>query len=111
MDDEAESSQARRHEDDEHLGRDEAREDERERIDEEEEAAEREKLVKERRVDAKRKRIVFLDHLLRELDTLVFLELITLYHLEYDCNCNLNRACMSLLIFIAAPFSGSPSAP
>lgn len=48
----------------------------------EEEAAEREKRVKERRVDAKRKRVVFLDHLLRELDTLVFLELITLYHLE-----------------------------
>ncbi|KAF2681233.1 DUF1746-domain-containing protein [Lentithecium fluviatile CBS 122367] len=53
-------------------------------IDEEMNAAEREKQVKERRKDAKRKRVVFLDHLLRELDTLVFLELITLYHM--DCS-------------------------
>jgi hypothetical protein len=45
----------------------------------------REQRVKERRLDAKRKRVVFLDHLLRELDTLVFLELIALYHLEYIC--------------------------
>ncbi|KAL1612027.1 hypothetical protein SLS60_000250 [Paraconiothyrium brasiliense] len=52
-------------------------------IDPEEELAQREQRVKERRLDAKRKRVVFLDHLLRELDTLVFLELITLYHLEY----------------------------
>ncbi|CAI6336153.1 unnamed protein product [Periconia digitata] len=39
---------------------------------------------KERRLDAKRKRIVFLEQLLRELDGLVFLELITLYYL--DCS-------------------------
>ena len=51
-------------------------------IDEEEEARQREQLAKERRHDAKRKRIIFLEHLLRELDTLVFLELITLYYLE-----------------------------
>ena len=43
----------------------------------------REQIAKERRADAKKKRVAFLDHLLRELDTLVFLELITLYHLEY----------------------------
>ncbi|KAF9735370.1 hypothetical protein PMIN02_001070 [Paraphaeosphaeria minitans] len=49
-----------------------------------EDIAQREQRVKERRLDAKRKRVVFLDHLLRELDTLVFLELITLYHL--DCS-------------------------
>ena len=48
-----------------------------------EDAALREQRVKERRIDAKRKRVVFLDHLLRELDTLTFLELIALYHLEY----------------------------
>lgn len=51
-------------------------------IDEEEDAAQREQRAKERRLDAKRKRVTFLEHLLRELDTLVFLELITLYHLE-----------------------------
>ncbi len=48
-----------------------------------EDAAAREQIAKERRVDAKRKRILFLEHLLRELDTLVFVELITIYHLEY----------------------------
>ncbi|KAF2438659.1 DUF1746-domain-containing protein [Karstenula rhodostoma CBS 690.94] len=52
--------------------------------DHDEDIAQREQRVKERRLDAKRKRVVFLDHLLRELDTLVFLELITLYHL--DCS-------------------------
>lgn len=49
----------------------------------EHDATQREQRAKERRLDAKRKRVVFLDHLLRELDTLVFLELIILYHLEY----------------------------
>ncbi|KAL5383544.1 hypothetical protein DPSP01_005938 [Paraphaeosphaeria sporulosa] len=53
-------------------------------IDLDEDIAQREQRMKERRLDAKRKRVVFLDHLLRELDTLVFLELITLYHL--DCS-------------------------
>jgi hypothetical protein len=52
--------------------------------DEEDEARERKKLAKQRRQDAKRKRIAFLDHLLRELDSLVFVELITLYYL--DCS-------------------------
>jgi hypothetical protein len=50
---------------------------------EEEDEAQREQRFKERRLDAKRKRVNLLDHLLRELDTLVFVELITLYHLEY----------------------------
>lgn len=49
----------------------------------EEDAAELEKRAKERRLDAKRKRVVFLDHLLRELDALVFVELIAIYYLEY----------------------------
>ncbi|KAF1964732.1 DUF1746-domain-containing protein [Bimuria novae-zelandiae CBS 107.79] len=53
-------------------------------LDHEEVIAQRERRAKERRLDAKRKRVVFLDHLLRELDTLVFLELIALYHL--DCS-------------------------
>ncbi|KAF2476731.1 DUF1746-domain-containing protein [Lindgomyces ingoldianus] len=52
--------------------------------DDDEDTARREQSAKERRIDAKRKRVVFLDHLLRELDTFVFLELITLYHL--DCS-------------------------
>lgn len=51
-------------------------------VDEGEDAAQREQRAKERRLDAKRKRVQFLEHLLRELDTLVFLELITLYYLE-----------------------------
>lgn len=38
----------------------------------------------ERRLDAKRKRIQLLDHLLRDLDALVYLELLTLYYL--DCS-------------------------
>lgn len=51
--------------------------------DTEEDARAYEQRVKDRRVDAKRKRVVFLDHLLRELDGLVWLELITTYHLEF----------------------------
>lgn len=54
--------------------------------DAEEQGAIREQQKRERRLDAKRKRVVFLDHLLRELDTLVFLELVALYHLEYSCS-------------------------
>jgi hypothetical protein len=85
MDDEAESSRAgQRHGDNDRSDHEAEHEDVIEEVDEEEEAAAREKVVKARRVDAKRKRVVFLDHLLRELDTLVFLELITLYHMEYD---------------------------
>lgn len=59
-------------------------EEEVENIDPEEAARKREQRVKERRIDAKRKRVIFLDHLLRELDIVVFLEFITLYHL--DCS-------------------------
>lgn len=74
-----------------------------------EDAAQREQRVKERRLDAKRKRVVFLDHLLRELDALVFLELIALYHLEYVCP----EPCMHLRILtcVAARSSGSLLAP
>jgi len=86
MDDEAESSRAgQRHGDDEASApehHDADPDDTLDEMDDEMEAAEQEKFLKERRVDAKRKRVKFLDHLLRELDTLVFLELITLYHLE-----------------------------
>lgn len=41
--------------------------------------------VKERRLDAKRKRIRMLGDLLRELDLVVYMELLALYHLEYVC--------------------------
>lgn len=47
------------------------------------EEREREKQVQQRRMDAKRKRIQMLGELLRDLDMVVYLELITLYHLEY----------------------------
>ncbi|KAF2110274.1 hypothetical protein BDV96DRAFT_615265 [Lophiotrema nucula] len=53
-------------------------------VDEEEAARAREQTVKERRVDAKRKRVLYLDHLLRELDGFVYLELITIYYV--DCS-------------------------
>lgn len=48
------------------------------------EEREREKQVQQRRMDAKRKRIQMLGELLRDLDMVVYLELITLYHL--DCS-------------------------
>ncbi|KAF2818725.1 DUF1746-domain-containing protein [Ophiobolus disseminans] len=44
----------------------------------------KEQLVKERRLDAKRKRIRMLNDLLRELDLVVYMQLITIYHL--DCS-------------------------
>jgi hypothetical protein len=75
-----------------------------------EDPVEQEKFLKERRIDAKRKRVKYLDHLLRELDTLVFLELITLYHLEYD-HPLLHITSHEMLIVPAAPSSGSRSAP
>jgi hypothetical protein len=50
---------------------------------EEAEERDREKQVKQRRLEAKRKRIQMLGELLRDLDMVVYLELITLYHLEY----------------------------
>ena len=82
MNDEAESSRApRRHDDsppepadtdDAIMG-----------MDEEEEKHYKEKLAKGRRLDAKRKRIRMLNELLRDLDMVVYMELITLYYLEY----------------------------
>jgi hypothetical protein len=50
---------------------------------EEAEQREKDKATKQRRLDAKRKRIQMLGELLRDLDMVVYLELITLYHLEY----------------------------
>ena len=52
-------------------------------IDPEVVALERAKDAKERRLDAKRKRIRMLGDLLRELDLVVYMELLALYHLEY----------------------------
>lgn len=51
-------------------------------IDPEEDARQRIKYAKERRIDAKRKRIRMLGDLLRELDLVVYMELLALYHLE-----------------------------
>ncbi|KAF2034329.1 DUF1746-domain-containing protein [Setomelanomma holmii] len=53
-------------------------------IDEEEVQRLKDQLVKERRLDAKRKRIRMLNDLLRELDLVVYMELITIYH--FDCS-------------------------
>jgi hypothetical protein len=53
-------------------------------IDDEEVQRLKEQLVKERRLDAKRKRIRMLNELLRELDLAVYMQLIAVYHLEYD---------------------------
>ncbi|KAF9699037.1 hypothetical protein EKO04_003202 [Ascochyta lentis] len=52
--------------------------------DPEEQARARAKDAKERRLDAKRKRIRMLGDLLRELDLVVYMELLALYHL--DCS-------------------------
>jgi hypothetical protein len=52
-------------------------------VDEEEKQRLKDQLVKERRLDAKRKRIRMLNDLLRELDLVVYMQLITVYHLEY----------------------------
>ena len=41
-----------------------------------------EEILGQRKIRAKRKRIDFLDGLLRELDMIIFLELITIYYLE-----------------------------
>jgi hypothetical protein len=82
MNDEAESSRAPRRHDDSapQLA---ALEDALARL-EAAEAREREKAVQQRRMDAKRKRIQMLGELLRDLDMVVYLQLITLYHL--DCS-------------------------
>jgi hypothetical protein len=42
-----------------------------------------EQAAKERRLDAKRKRIALLDQLLKDLDALVLVELVTIYYLEH----------------------------
>ena len=81
MNDEAESSRARQRQNDpaSHLA---DLEDALARF-EEAEQREKDKATKQRRLDAKRKRIQMLGELLRDLDMVVYLELITLYHLEY----------------------------
>jgi hypothetical protein len=110
MDDEAESSRAGQRHDDEAPApehHDTELDDVLDAVDEEAEAAELQKELKERRVDAKRKRVKFLDHLLRELDTLVFLELITLYHLEYDYLIFTSTEILGPLTISAVPSSGS----
>lgn len=58
--------------------------------DAEETARAQELTAKERRLDAKRKRIVLLDQLLKDLDSLAFVELITIYYLEHVHPCNLS---------------------
>lgn len=72
--------------------------------DPEEVARERLKDAKERRLDAKRKRIRMLGDLLRELDLVVYMELLALYHLEYDLPARLHIAlgliCAQLLILL-----------
>ncbi|KAF3045700.1 hypothetical protein E8E12_011343 [Didymella heteroderae] len=80
MNDEAESSRAALRRDDSSPDRTDDAED----IDAEEIAREHAKAVKERRLDAKRKRIRMLGDLLRELDLVVYMELLALYHL--DCS-------------------------
>jgi len=79
MNDEAELSRAAMRRDDSSPDRIDDVED----IDPEEIAREHTKAVKERRLDAKRKRIRMLGDLLRELDLVVYMELLALYHLEY----------------------------
>ncbi|KAF2845338.1 DUF1746-domain-containing protein [Plenodomus tracheiphilus IPT5] len=54
------------------------------RIDAEDEERQRQTCARERRLDAKRKRIRMLNELLRELDMVVYMELVTAYHL--DCS-------------------------
>jgi hypothetical protein len=86
MNHEAESSRApQRHDDSSHADPDDAivDVDVDMDIDEEADEREREKLAKERRLDAKRKRIRMLNELLRDLDMVVYMELITLYYFEY----------------------------
>lgn len=48
-----------------------------------EDEKEQQKWIQERRLDAKRKRIRMLNELLRELDMMVYMQLITLYYSEY----------------------------
>ncbi|KAI8938725.1 hypothetical protein NX059_004593 [Plenodomus lindquistii] len=54
------------------------------RVDDEEAERKRQKAAKERRLDATRKRIRMLNELLRDVDMVVYMELMTVYHL--DCS-------------------------
>jgi hypothetical protein len=79
MSDEAESSHTRRA----HVDNTSSDTELDEEYDDAREALAREQSAKERRWDAKRKRVEFLDDLLRELDALVFVELVTIYYCEH----------------------------
>lgn len=81
MNDEAESSRAPQHHID-NSSATERPEDAPDHVDEEGDRLYLEKLVKERRLDAKRKRIRMLNDMLRELNSIVYMEIITLYYLE-----------------------------
>jgi hypothetical protein len=92
MNDEAESSRApQRHDDGSpgHVDPDDAMAG----VDGEDEERYRVENAKGRRLDAKRKRIRMLNELLRDLDMVVYLELITAYHLEYAYNSMRQRSC------------------
>jgi hypothetical protein len=66
--------------------------------------------AKERRLVAKRKRIALLDQLLKDLDSLAFVELVTIYYLEHVRPCNLNIPDRyTNMNCVAAPSSGSQS--
>ncbi|KAF2198793.1 DUF1746-domain-containing protein [Delitschia confertaspora ATCC 74209] len=59
--------------------------------------------VKERKLRAKRQRIDFLDHLARELDTIIFLLLITIYYLDCSFFWFMVRALIHLTLFTPLP--------
>lgn len=61
-------------------------------VDEAEQQRLKQQHVKERRLDAKRKRIRMLNDLLRELDLVVYMQLITVYQLEYGSPQDLDAA-------------------
>jgi hypothetical protein len=83
MNDEAESSEAAQRRGDSSHELEDA-EDAMTSVDEEERQRLKDQLAKERRLDAKRKRIRMLNELLRELDLMVYTQLITVYYLECD---------------------------
>lgn len=77
-------------------------------VDEEEVQRLKDQLAKERRLDAKRKRIRMLNDLLRELDLMVYMQLITVYYLECDHSTATKLHTHANPLTAAAPFSGSP---
>lgn len=77
-------------------------------IDEEERQRLKGQLAKERRLDAKRKRIRMLNELLRELDLMVYMQLITVYYLEYNHHIAPRLHTQTNLSSTAAPSFGSP---